>query len=90
MQAYHVQVDLKQYSHKGTDHLENLSALGRGKTYPIGIRQSRALLFSIMLELISPGLFVLRRDIVSTLNTQDMSLQPMCFMLHLWLLLHQG
>lgn len=46
--------------------LLNMELLG---TYPMGIRQSRALLFSIMLEPISPGLFPLLRDIVSTLNT---------------------
>lgn len=51
--------------HRGMDDLE--TPLGGG-THPMGIRQSRALLFSIILELISPGLLALLRDIVSTLN----------------------
>lgn len=62
-----------------TDHLEIPPAWGRGHTYPIGIRQSRALLFSVTLELMSPGLFALRRDIVSTLNTKKPGICHQCF-----------
>lgn len=51
--------------HRGMDDLETPPG---GGTHPMGIRQSRALLFSIILELISPGLLALLRDIVSTLN----------------------
>lgn len=62
-----------------TEQLENPSTLGRGNTYPIGMRQSRALLFSIILELISPGLLALLRDIVSTLSTRKIWICYQCF-----------
>lgn len=59
---------LRSVWNSGHRRMADLETPPGGGTHPMGIRQSRALLFSIILELISPGLLALLRDIVSTLN----------------------